>query len=202
MRGQRRKGDMKTLKKKRPLMKGEKVTQFQQLVRAAGFDCGAVDGKYGDGCVAACKAFQKARGLVVDGICGEKTWKALLATAKEPQSGHFTLSEFKCHNGTSVPPDYWPNLQSLMENKLEPLRHACGDKPMTIVSGYRTPAYNKKVGGAANSQHLTATGADVRVQGLPPAQVHAIANKLFSTGGVGQYPNFTHVDNRPSRARW
>ena len=67
----------RTLKKTSPLMSGADVKEFQTKVKEKGFDAGAIDGKYGDKCVAACKAFQGAMGLSVDGICGKNTWAAL-----------------------------------------------------------------------------------------------------------------------------
>ena len=42
------------------------------------FDCGNVDGDFGVKTKAAVMAFQKAKGLVVDGIVGTKTWSKLL----------------------------------------------------------------------------------------------------------------------------
>lgn len=192
---------MQTLKKKSPLMRGEDVTMYQQLVTAAGYGCGAIDGLYGDKCVEACKAFQRARGLAVDGICGPKTWAALQPPMEEPGTAHFKMREFRCKDGTDVPRDYWSNLQRAMD-RLEVLRSELGNRPITIVSGYRTPAYNKRCGGAKNSQHMYATAADIRVSGLTPSQVYKVANEVYADGGLGKYDTFTHVDVRGKRARW
>ena len=65
------------LKKTSPLMKGDDVTEFQNLVKSKGFDPGTIDGKYGDNSVSACKEFQSYAGLSVDGQCGTNTWAAL-----------------------------------------------------------------------------------------------------------------------------
>lgn len=54
------------------------VAVVQTLLNAMGFDCGAADGIFGDKTLAAVKAFQKARGLAVDGVVGRDTWTALL----------------------------------------------------------------------------------------------------------------------------
>ena len=59
---------------------GASVTQMQQLLKKAGFDPGPIDGKFGPKTLAALKAFQKAKGLAVDGICGPKSWGALQGT--------------------------------------------------------------------------------------------------------------------------
>jgi len=56
---------------------GPAVTAVQQRLQAAGFSPGAIDGKFGPGTESAVKMFQRARGLVVDGIVGPKTAAAL-----------------------------------------------------------------------------------------------------------------------------
>lgn len=52
------------------------------------------------------------------------------------------------------------NIEALINNVLDPLRIAYG-KPIRVNSGYRSPALNKAVGGAATSQHLTGQAADI-----------------------------------------
>lgn len=198
--------ERRTLRKTSPLMQGADVTQCQQLLTAAGCDCGTIDGKYGDKTVAAVEAYQAGVGLSVDGICGKNTWAALDAGKKptpaaEPKTEHFKVSEWRCKDGTEVPQQYYANLQRLMD-KLEVLRKEVGNRPITIVSGYRTPAYNAKVDGAKQSQHMVATAADIRVSGMAASEVYKIADKVFADGGVGKYSTFTHVDVRGRRARW
>ena len=52
------------------------------------------------------------------------------------------------------------NLQALIDNVLNRARETYG-KPVTVTSGYRSPAVNKAVGGAANSQHTKGQAADL-----------------------------------------
>lgn len=52
------------------------------------------------------------------------------------------------------------NLTALTEKVLDPLREAWG-RPLTVNSGYRCPALNKAVNGAATSQHMTGQAADI-----------------------------------------
>lgn len=57
---------------------GEAVKSLQRLLNGCGYNCGAVDGKFGTKTTNAVKSFQTAKSLTVDGICGVNTWKALL----------------------------------------------------------------------------------------------------------------------------
>jgi zinc D-Ala-D-Ala carboxypeptidase len=50
---------------------------------------------------------------------------------------------------------------------LEQVRALVG-APITISSGYRSPALNKAVGGAANSAHVLGLAADIRTSKLAP----------------------------------
>lgn len=58
--------------------KGNQVKTAQRLLKAFGYDCGTIDGIFGQKTKAATIAFQKKHGLVADGIIGQKTWNALL----------------------------------------------------------------------------------------------------------------------------
>ena len=59
--------------------KGTQVKVLQFLLNEKGFDCGKADGIWGKNTLAAVKAFQKAKGLDVDGVVGKNTWSKLLA---------------------------------------------------------------------------------------------------------------------------
>lgn len=70
--------DMDMLKKG---SSGYQVKVLQTLLKLNGYDCGTVDGQFGGKTYAAVIAFQKAHGLVADGIVGPKTWNKLLGVA-------------------------------------------------------------------------------------------------------------------------
>lgn len=59
--------------------RGTQVKVLQFLLNETGYDCGEADGIFGTKTTAAVKAFQKAKGLTVDGICGKNTWTKILA---------------------------------------------------------------------------------------------------------------------------
>jgi uncharacterized protein YcbK (DUF882 family) len=116
----------------------------------------------------------------------------------------FQLSEFACNDGTQVPESLIPNVRSLAKN-LQVLRDEIGET-LTINSGYRSPSWNKKVGGAKNSMHLQAMASDLVCRSLTPNQLKAVIEKLIKegkmkNGGIGLYPSFVHYDIGPVR-RW
>ena len=118
---------------------------------------------------------------------------------------NFSLWEFKCRDGTVVPEEYMDNVQELADN-LQVLREHIG-KPITVISGYRSPKYNRKIGGARRSQHLLASAGDLIVKGMTPDEVKAeivqlIKEGKMKKGGVGLYTYFTHYDVRGFNRRW
>lgn len=93
----------------------------------------------------------------------------------------------------------------LLHNLLVKLDDPSGE--IDIVCGYRTPRTNAYLrshsqGVALHSQHMLAKAIDIRVPGVPTAEVRDAALALHS-GGVGYYPrsDFVHVDVGPVR-RW
>ena len=112
----------------------------------------------------------------------------------------FKVREFACNDGSDVILIH-PDLPSVLQN----IRNQFG-KSIIINSGYRTPEYNKKVGGATRSQHCYGTAADIVVDGVSPASVAAAAEKALKEmdypGGIGLYKSFVHVDVRSKRYRW
>ena len=68
--------------------------------------------------------------------------------------------------------------------------------PVTIVSGCRSYAHNRRIGGARESWHLRCMAADFRVEGVGPGTVYRYTASLPGRGGVGSYcrDSFTHLD--------
>lgn len=60
--------------------KGEQVKALQRLLYAMGYELGSkpVDGSFGAKTDAAVRAYQKKKGLTVDGSVGQKTWEKML----------------------------------------------------------------------------------------------------------------------------
>jgi len=118
---------------------------------------------------------------------------------------NFNLKEFACKDGSSTPLEIVGNLTKLAIN-LQVLRDYV-NKPITINSGYRSPSYNEKIGGAKSSQHLLGKAADIVIEGYAPKQVFDIIEQLqdkglMTIGGLHAYDSFTHFDIRGHLARW
>lgn len=117
---------------------------------------------------------------------------------------HFLLSELACHDGTPVPEKYIANAKAICQ-RAEVLRAAIGS-PLIVVSGYRSPAYNRRIGGAKGSYHMKGCALDlvsreVTATVLRETYLWLIKEGKVHDGGVGTYPNFVHIDIGPAR-RW
>lgn len=126
---------------------------------------------------------------------------------EEQLTKNFNIREWRCHDGTQCPYDLVENVKRCAEN-LQVLRDAL-DKPIYILSGYRNPTYNQRIGGAKKSYHMTGLAADIRIKGMTPSEVATVIERLIEEskmeqGGLGVYDEdgFTHYDCRGTRARW
>ncbi len=118
---------------------------------------------------------------------------------------NFSLDEFKSKDGSAFPAEVVKNLGVLAE-QLQALRDEI-KKPITVLSGYRSPAHNLKVGGAKESFHVKGMAGDLQVEGMKPSELAEVIEKLIKEGkmkqgGLGVYPTFCHYDFRGKRIRW
>lgn len=111
-------------------------------------------------------------------------------------NAYFKVREFACHDGSDT-----VLIDDALVQLLGYIRTYFG-KPVTINSGYRTVAYNKKVGGVSNSQHVHGKAADIVVQDVPPRAVASYLETLFPLHGIGLYTSFVHVDTRGKKSYW
>ena len=83
---------------------------------------------------------------------------------------------------------------------------------LDIISGYRTPAHNRNVGGKSESRHQLGDAIDLmigdvdgngRVDREDKRAVVGIARKVIGNrGGLGVYARSIHIDTRGHAARW
>jgi Peptidase M15 len=88
-----------------------------------------------------------------------------------------------------------------LAQRMEQVRTQVGSRSINVTSWWRDAVSNTEVGGVPNSQHLTGNAIDFNVSGLTPKQVQSILDATWP-GGLGYGPTFTHLDNRPQRARF
>jgi hypothetical protein len=150
-------------------------------------------------------------------------------------SPHFVLRQFLCKQESDYPKYVVvrESLLVLLEGLLTDVRSAGYDvDTFGIISGYRTPWYNRKIGNVPYSRHVYGDAMDffVDVDGdgrmddlnRDGAQNRADVDRLFKlvdafaarpenellSGGIGRYQKtsrhggFVHADTRGYRARW
>ena len=118
---------------------------------------------------------------------------------------NFKKAEFDSKDGACMPNDVLQNVANLAK-EIQVIRDTAGVS-ITINSGYRSPAHNKKIGGVADSQHVKGKAADLTPKGMTPKQLYNVIIKLINegkiyNGGVGLYPTFVHYDIGGKGRRW
>ncbi|MQS09420.1 D-Ala-D-Ala carboxypeptidase family metallohydrolase [Streptomyces alkaliphilus] len=190
-------------------MSGADVTQLQ--IRVAGYpgygQVLSLDGSFGPHTEQAVRRFQQAYGLTVDGVAGPQTFNRIYALqSSDCSTANFTFAEMNRCNST------WSggavSAATARENarrtmwKLQAMRRAMGDRPITVSSGFRSVSCNNAVGGASNSRHLYGDAADLVGTHSFCALAQQARNHGFN-GILGPgYPghhDHTHVDTRASR---
>jgi uncharacterized protein YcbK (DUF882 family) len=118
---------------------------------------------------------------------------------------NFKLSELEFSD--PIPAEKIASATELLQN-LQIIRDHF-QRPIVIISGYRSPERNKAVGGADKSQHIEAKAADIKIAGIPTEEIYNRIDKLISQGkikqgGLGKYikSGFVHYDVRGTKARW
>lgn len=109
---------------------------------------------------------------------------------------NFKVKEFACRDGSD---------KVLVCDETVRILQAVRDyfgRPVTINSAYRTPTYNKKIGGASKSQHVVGTACDISVKGVPPSAVASFLEAFYPKHGIGLYPTFVHIDSRGYKVYW
>lgn len=105
---------------------------------------------------------------------------------------NFTPKEIACKGDGMIVIDR-PSMDALQR-----LRTLIG-KPLIINSAYRSPNYNKKIGGAPKSQHLLGKAFDIRLTTeVTREKIHQFA-PAAGFNGIGDYNTFVHVDTGPQR---
>lgn len=84
---------------------------------------------------------------------------------------------------------------------LEKVRTLCGDRPVVIHSGFRSPELNKAIGGSKYSQHSKGEAADFHIAGLDLRRAFDLIRKadlsfgqlILEDGDGDGVPTWIHV---------
>ena len=86
---------------------------------------------------------------------------------------------------------------------MEVVRRLCGDRPINVHCAYRPAAYNKEVGGATRSAHITGQAVDFDVAGMSCDEVRALLLPSLPKLGMRMEckpgSNWVHVDRADDR---
>ncbi|HEU5151499.1 MAG TPA: D-Ala-D-Ala carboxypeptidase family metallohydrolase [Iamia sp.] len=195
---------------RRTLGPGSRGSDVQRLqIRVSGYPGYgrrlAVDGAYGPGTRAAVARFQAAYGLVADGVAGPRTFAVIQRIQDDdctPTGFSFTEMDDGCGGagydagGTAASTAQANALVTMW--KLQALRHALGDRPITVASGFRSVRCNRLAGGARFSRHIYGDAADLDAgpHGLctlaRQARYHGFAG-IYGPGYPG-HSGHVHVD--------
>lgn len=173
-------------------MENTRQLQWDLVSLGYGNIMGNIDGIKGAKTIKAVRKLQEIRKLKVDGIPGVQTQKEIKALKKQAGfigTRNFDIDEFRSPDTGTLPKN---GMDAQLILKLEWLRWRCGNRPVTITSGYRTDPFNKQIGGYKWSNHVKGEAADIKISGVSPKKVQEEADRLFD--GVGRYTTFTHVD--------
>jgi uncharacterized protein YcbK (DUF882 family) len=118
-------------------------------------------------------------------------------------SKHLSWAELACKDGTPYPQAWRATRAVELAALFEAIRAECDDRPIAVTSAYRTPAYNRRIGGARLSQHVEGRALDLKPpKGMGIAEfyrrIRALADRLDTLKGLGRYRTFVHVDTRPA----
>lgn len=79
------------LYRRRPMLRGDDVAELQRRLSRLGFDCGPIDGIFGDDTVRALTEFQRNVGVRADGVFGRRSFEELeRMSVREGASGLVT----------------------------------------------------------------------------------------------------------------
>lgn len=130
-------------------------------------------------------------------------------------SRHFSWGELACHDGTSYITGLvqheglsvyraWRRGRKLAKY-LERTRKKVG-QPLHLNSVYRTPSYNRAIGGEPNSAHTRGYAADIATpKGMSTKEFAGVCRRIWPSG-IGHYntQGFVHCDYDPvlGRREW
>ena len=106
----------------------------------------------------------------------------------------------------SLPPkSYWKKMAPTLK-VIDRMVKRIGAPVLEITSAYRSPRYNRAVGGRSRSYHMQNMACDIKFRGVSPYHAAYVAKQLraqgYYKGGIGRYSSFLHLDTRGENVDW
>jgi uncharacterized protein YcbK (DUF882 family) len=119
--------------------------------------------------------------------------------AKQDASFNGVFDQLKQPQGAPAP-EQAGGVNPQAQAALERLQGATG--PLRVISSYRDPEHNAKVGGAKGSQHIHGNAFDIDTTGMDDSQRAQLIARAREAGfhGIGVYKGSLHFDIGPERA--
>jgi len=128
------------------------------------------------------------------------TWNEITCNWK----GNYGVNPMVDSEGNSVTWALEYNIDPTVK-MLQKIREGVG-KPIYINSSYRNPEYNKSIGGAKYSLHMSFKALDWHIKGYSHFDYLALATRIAAGEffgdekfGLGVYKTFLHLDCGPRR---
>lgn len=125
-------------------------------------------------------------------------------------SAHFSLAELT-HSATAarkglanVAPPHIVDQLILTADRMEHVRTLLGDRPISVLSGYRSPEVNRAVGGSPTSAHRTGHAVDFICPSFgTPAQVAAFLAKTLKDFDqiIEEFDQWVHIGFGPGKRK-
>jgi len=124
-------------------------------------------------------------------------------------SQHFSLEELTFseyatrHHIDNRPDKVILDRLIITADKMEGVRTICGNRPVSVSSGYRAKMVNAAVGGASTSAHPLGYAVDFRVFGLSLAETISLikASKLQYDQLIKEFDRWVHISFDPRNRR-
>jgi uncharacterized protein YcbK (DUF882 family) len=111
----------------------------------------------------------------------------------------------KARGLNTLPPKALLRNMERLARALDQIRREFG-QPIRILSGYRSYAYNRAIGGATYSRHMEFDALDIAPMRGTVARLHATCvaarKRGLFVGGIGRYSGFVHIDDRGTNTNW
>ena len=138
----------------------------------------------------------------VDGLFGPETAAAVKKYKEDNNVVSESTSPYDGGGNVKIGGKVNTDIDTTLQNKIDAIASEYG-KSFTIISGYRDPEYNAKIGGAGKSEHLNHNAVDISLDNATKEDTLRfveIASKN-GIGGIGVYhAGSVHIDVGSRRA--